>query len=383
MKKCSKCLLPETYETIEFSNNGSCNICDGVINKKKDIDWKNRYHELKKIIDNHRGKYDYDCIVPFSGGKDSTFQLLYLIKEFKVKPLVIRFNHGFIRPTTHNNTISTLKKLGADFIDFTPNWHVVKMLMLESFVRKTDFCWHCHTGIYSYPVQMAIKLNVPLLIWGEPLAEMSAYYSYDEIEEENEKKFDKVRNLGISAEDMFNMLKGSGYKIDKRDLIPYSFPDKKIYKEKRIKSVNLGNYIYWDYNKQVKQIKEELNWMPDELEGVPNEGNPYSSKIECFMQGTRDYIKFIKRGYGRISQNIATELRQDNLGKVDAEKLIKHEGKKPQSLQIFLDYVGLNEEEFNKICQSMSVPPYKHDFITNQFAEKTWDYDEWYKEKKK
>jgi len=383
MKKCSKCLLPETYETIEFSNNGSCNICDGVINKKKDIDWKNRYHELKKIIDHHRGKYDYDCIVPFSGGKDSTFQLLYLIKEFKVKPLVIRFNHGFIRPTTHNNTISTLKKLGADFIDFTPNWHVVKMLMLESFVRKTDFCWHCHTGIYSYPVQMAIKLNVPLLIWGEPLAEMSAYYSYDEIEEENEKKFDKVRNLGISAEDMFNMLKGSGYKIDKRDLMPYSFPDKKIYKEKKIKSVNLGNYIYWDYNKQVKQIKEELNWKPDELEGVPNEGNPYSSKIECFMQGTRDYIKFIKRGYGRISQNIATELRQDNLGKVDAEKLIKHEGKKPQSLQIFLDYVGLNEEEFNKICQSMSVPPYKHDFITNQFAEKTWDYDEWYKEKKK
>ena len=383
MKKCSKCLLPETYETIEFSNNGSCNICDGVINKKKDIDWKNRYHELKKIIDHHRGKYDYDCIVPFSGGKDSTFQLLYLIKEFKVKPLVIRFNHGFIRPTTHNNTISTLKKLGADFIDFTPNWHVVKMLMLESFVRKTDFCWHCHTGIYSYPVQMAIKLNVPLLIWGEPLAEMSAYYSYDEIEEENEKKFDKVRNLGISAEDMFNMLKGSGYKIDKRDLMPYSFPDKKIYKEKKIKSVNLGNYIYWDYNKQVKQIKEELNWKPDELEGVPNEGNPYSSKIECFMQGTRDYIKFIKRGYGRISQNVATELRQDNLGKVDAEKLIKHEGKKPQSLQIFLDYVGLNEEEFNKICQSMSVPPYKHDFITNQFAEKTWDYDEWYKEKKK
>ena len=101
------------------------------------------------------------------------------------------------------------------------------------------------------------------------------------------------------------------------------------------------------------------------------------------MQGTRDYIKFIKRGYGRISQNIATELRQENLEKFDAEKLIKHEGKKPQSLKIFLDYIGLNEEEFNKICQSMSVPPYKHDFKTNEFAEKTWDYDEWYKEKTK
>ena len=66
--------------------------------------------------------------------------------------------------------------------------------------------WHCHAGIYSYPIRLAIKLNVPLIVYGEPLAEMSAYYSYDEIEHEDEEKFDNVRTLGISADDMFEWL---------------------------------------------------------------------------------------------------------------------------------------------------------------------------------
>ena len=380
MKKCSKCLLPETYETIEFSDDNSCNICNSVTNIKKNIDWKKRYEELKKIVFNHKGKKDYDCIIPFSGGKDSTFQLLYLINEFKLKPLVIRFNHGFLRDVTKENTQRTLRKLGADFLDFTPNWKIVKLLMLESFTRKTDFCWHCHTGIYSYPVRMAISLKIPLIIWGEPLAEMSAYYSYDEMEKEDEKKFDKVRNLGISADDMYGMLIGSGHKIDKRDLLPYTFPDKKIYKENNIQSINLGNYIKWNYEEQTKLIKKKLNWQSDELEGVPDEANPYSSKIECYMQGTRDYIKYIKRGYGRISQNMSTLLRSKSIDIDKAKELIKYEGKKPQSLEIFLDYVGLTEKEFNTICKSMSIPPYDHDFKSNKFAEKTRDFDKWQKD---
>ena len=127
MKKCSKCLLPETYETIEYSDDNSCNICNSVTKVKKNIDWNERYEKLKEIISNHRDKNDYDCIVPFSGGKDSTFQLLYLIQKFKLKPLVIRFNHGFLRTVTKENTQRTLRKLGADFLDFTPNWKIVKL----------------------------------------------------------------------------------------------------------------------------------------------------------------------------------------------------------------------------------------------------------------
>ena len=97
LRRCIKCLLPETHESITFDEKGVCSICN-QIEFKKQINWEAKKEEFKKIIDQYRGKYDYDCIVPFSGGKDSTWTLYYLMKELKLKPLVVRFDHGFLRP---------------------------------------------------------------------------------------------------------------------------------------------------------------------------------------------------------------------------------------------------------------------------------------------
>ncbi len=381
MQKCKKCFLPETYETIEF-NKRSCNICDSNINLKKKINWSKKKEELIELVNRYKGKYDYDCIIPFSGGKDSTYQAYYIVKKLKLKPLLIRFNHGFFRKQVLKNTEKTLKKLGVDIIDFTPNWRIVKKLMFESFNRKTDFCWHCHTGIYSYPIRLAIKFNIPLVIFGEPLAEMSAYYDYSETEYEDEEKFDRTRNLGISADDMYGMINSNEDPIDKRDLIPYTFPSKKDYDKAGIMSINLGSFIEWDYEKQFNIINKELGWSSDELEGVPNEINKAGSKIECYMQGTRDYLKFIKRGYSRISQLVSIEARKGKISSNQAKKFLEEEGKKPPSLEIFLDLMGITEEEFNKVAKSMSVPPYEHKFGSNKkLAKKTKDFDDWYREK--
>ena len=177
MKKCNNCGLPETYETLQI-NNESCNICMQFEYKKENIDWNLKKIEFNNIIDKYRNKYDYDCIVPFSGGKDSTFTLLYLIKEYKLKPLVVQFDHHFMRSNLNENNTNTFKKLGVDVIKFTPNWNLVKKLMLESLVRKGDFCWHCHTGIFAYPMHIALKFNVPLIIWGEPSSEYTNYYNF-------------------------------------------------------------------------------------------------------------------------------------------------------------------------------------------------------------
>ena len=153
--------MPETYETLSLNedDDNGCNMCDTTSTfKKEGIDWDKRKLMLDEVIEKHRGKYEYDCIVPFSGGKDSSYTLYYLMKEYNIKPLVVRFNHGFMRSNHEKNTQRVLKKLGADFIDFTSNWKIVKKLMFESFKRKTDFCWHCHTGIYSFPLASSSEI---------------------------------------------------------------------------------------------------------------------------------------------------------------------------------------------------------------------------------
>ena len=148
MKYCSKCVLPETHETIIFDENGVCNVCLNNETKNK-ISWDKKLVEFKDLIEQYRNHSEYDCIVPFSGGKDSTFTLYKLVMDFKLKPLVVSFDHGFMRTNLLENNIKTFKKLGVDHISFRPNWKLVQILMKESLIRKGDFCWHCHTGIFA------------------------------------------------------------------------------------------------------------------------------------------------------------------------------------------------------------------------------------------
>lgn len=373
MKRCARCVLPETHETIVFDEEGVCNICRQHEFKQGKIDWSARKKELGELIESYRGKHDYDCIVPYSGGKDSTWTLYYLVKEYKVKPLVVRFDHGFLRPNLLENTKRVMRHLGVDFLHFTPNWKVVQKLMLQAFLEKGDFCWHCHAGIFAYPMWVAIEKNVPLIFWGEPSSEYTSYYSYDQAEEVDEKRFNRFVNLGITAQDMLVRLEGL---VDERDLKPYTYPPLKDLRKIGYRSVCLGSFIPWDVKKQAKIIHEELGWKGDEVENVPP-GYTYE-KIECYMQGVRDYIKHVKRGYSRSSHLASIDIRNHRLSRDEAMKLVeKYEGKRPPSLDIFLKFVGLTEKEFMEIAMSHGVSPYKHDPSNVTPGKKTPDFDQW------
>lgn len=373
LKRCTKCLTPETHESITFDEQGVCSVCRQVEFKEGKVDWTARKQELTELIESHRGKYDYDCIIPFSGGKDSTWTLYYLMKEYKIKPLVVRFDHGFLRPNLNENTISVLRNLGADFHTFTPNWKVVQKLMLQSFLEKGDFCWHCHTGIFSYPMWVALRYNVPLIFWGEPSAEYTSYYSYDQPEEVDEKRFNRFVNLGITAVDMAIRLRGE---VDERDFKPYTYPPLKELRKLNYRSVCLGSYIPWDVKMQSRVIADELGWKGDLVENVPEQYN--YEKIECYMQGVRDYIKYIKRGYTRPTHLASIDIRQGRLSREEGLSMISgFEGKKPPSLEIFLELVGLTEAEFYEIAQSHTVSPWKLNVFEQQAGTKLPDFDKW------
>jgi N-acetyl sugar amidotransferase len=382
LRRCAKCGLPETYETIEFDAEGVCNICRQHEFKNEQIDWASRKVMLGDLIEEYRGKYDYDCIVPFSGGKDSTFTLYHLVKEYKIKPLVVQFNHGFMRPNLLENNERTFRKLGVDVISFTPNWKVVKRLMREALVRKGDFCWHCHTGIFSYPMHLAIKFNTPLVLWGEPSSEYTSYYDYrdDEIEEVDETRFNRYVNLGITAQDMKGMIEDD-FDLDPRDLLPYTYPSLRELKRIRYRSVCLGSFIPWDTRSQSRLIMDELGWKGDEVEGMPPDLYSYE-KIECALQGVRDYIKYLKRGYGRVTQMTALDIRNGRIEKAEADKLVAaYEGTKPPSLEVFLEYLEMSEDEFNAIVSNTVVAPHQPDFKAIRWGKRMHDFERWYREK--
>ena len=347
IKRCSKCLLPETHETITFNDEGLCSVCVNSV-LKNSIDWQARKTELSILVNKFKGQGSYDCIVPFSGGKDSVWTLHYVVNELKLKPLVVSFDHGFYRPNLIENRNKVLKSLGVDCLVFTPNWKLVRELMLQSFLEKGDFCWHCHTGIFSYPMWIAIEKKVPLVIWGEPSSEYTSYYDYSEIELVDNDRFNTVTNLGMSSEDILNRL-GSDFSM--RDLRPFTYPPAIELAALGVMSVPLGSFIPWDVKTQVAIIEKELGWLGDSVEGVPP-GYEYE-KIECYMQGVRDYIKFIKRGYARTTHLTSIDIRNGRISRTEALKLVEqYEGQRPHALDLFLEYTGLSEAEFMEIAIS-------------------------------
>lgn len=372
MKKCSRCLLPETHETISFDSRGICSVCQNREFRNEQINWSARRTELDALITKVKGTADYDCIIPFSGGKDSTFTLYFVVKELALKPLVVSFDHGFYRPNMLANRNRVVETLGVDLLTFKPNWLLVRKLMLQSLLEKGDFCWHCHTGIFSYPMWIAIEKRVPLILWGEPSSEYASYYSYEDDEKVDEDRFNQIVNLGITADDMKIRM---GDEFSQRDFKPYTYPPRRLLRELNLQSLALGSFIPWNPKEQAKLISKELGWTGDEVEGVPPEFN--YEKIECYMQGVRDYIKYRKRGYSRVSHLMALELRKGAINKEGAEKLISEfEGKRPASLDLFLNMLGLSEGDFEEIIQKHRVDPWD-DRVMVQIGKKPHDFDSW------
>ena len=288
LQRCIKCTLPITWETLNFDQNGVCNICRNWEAKTESVDWEERERILLKIFEGVKERNkdrEYDCIVPFSGGKDSTYTLYAIVRKYGLKPLVVSFDHGFYRPKTIENRTRTFKKLGVDVINFTPNWKIVKKLMLESLIRKGDFCWHCHAGVFSYPMQFAVKFNIPLLIWGEGGGEYETYFRYAELEETDEWKYNRRIIMGMRAEDLAGFIN-----VELRDLSPFIYPSKEELDKVGVKSLPLGNYIQWNQEEFAETIQKELGWNYDEVESLyPDELG--FDKVECMMTGIRDYIK--------------------------------------------------------------------------------------------
>src|SRR3972149_8909088 len=167
MHYCKTCLLPDTKPSLNFDENGICDACKYTGEKEK-LDWNQRKQELQNIIKKYQNNdgTKYDCIIPVSGGKDSHYQTYVITKEFGLNPLLVSFHPRDLTETGRKN-IENLKKLGVDYIEFTPNPIVYKKMQKFGLLELGDVAWPEHLGIFTVPIQIPVAYKIPLLIWGE------------------------------------------------------------------------------------------------------------------------------------------------------------------------------------------------------------------------
>lgn len=356
IRRCVKCLIPETEQAVTFDDHGVCNMCQSAQVRDQEINWAERGAEFEALIERHRGKYKYDAIVPFSGGKDSAWVAYTLVTRYKLKILLATFDSHFRRPTHLENIERIVRRLGCDHITIKANDEVIRKTMVESLKRRGDFCWYCHTGVVATPYKVALMMQVPLVIWGEPGSEYSGgYYNYRTNTPPDERWFNRQINLSINAEDMLGFIEG----VDMRDLEPFRLPDWSDMRKLKLESVHLGDYVKWDAPRQYEILNRELGWEMAEVENL--HPRYHYEKVECFLQGSRDYLRFIKRGYSRTVQRANLDIRSGELTRQEAEQMIDYDAQRPASLDVVLQYMGIDEAEFMRIAESHQVYPHVHD----------------------
>lgn len=343
--------MPETTEGIEFDENGICTACTSS-EQKMHINWKERRDMLESLLekakkDAKKNDSPYDCIVPISGGKDSTYQLHVLVKVYKLRVLAVTFSHNWYSKIGFYNLVNCLEEFNVDHIQFTPNRKSVGVAARKSLKAIGDACWHCHSGVGSFPLHIAVKFKIPLLIWGESIAEVSGRAShFDPV-----LKFDRDYFLKVSAKVSVDDF--SSDKEERRMFQMFEPPTMEECIEQEVHGIHIGDFIFWDEEKQVEFVKEEYGWIEDTVEGAYK---GYKS-VECIMPGVHDFTNYLKRGYGRATFQASNDVRQGLMGRSEALK-IAHEidQLEPAALQYFLSITGYTEEEFYKSMKELRRP---------------------------
>lgn len=343
IRYCVRCCIPETSEGTVFDDMGICRACRSS-EQKMHIDWEVREKELRKILEHYKAQAgdNYDCIIPISGGKDSLFQLHVLVKVYNMRPLAVTFSHNWYSEVGKRNLWRGLEQLNVDHVMFTPNRGLVNKIARQSLYAIGDSCWHCHAGIGAFPLQAAVMYNIPLMIWGESSAEAGNKASYEDKVQFDETYFDKVS----SKAKIDNLLCDD---LTRREMSPFRIPSREQLQAIGFRGIFLGEYLFWDGERQTEFVKKEYGWEETCVEGTYK---GYKS-AECIMPGVHDYSKFVKRGFGRATDHACQDVRAGLLTREEAFELIKeYDPKRPDTLDYYLKITGFTEEQFHQILRS-------------------------------
>lgn len=355
IKYCKVCLFPETKPDLYFNDNGVCSACISAESKDKGIDWKARERDFHLIIDRFKLKNDeigYDCLIPVSGGKDSTYQAYFMKEVCGMNPLCVCFETTKVTEIGRRN-LDNISKMGIDVIHFKKNYNAYKSMVREGFVRVGDEMWPNHIGIFTIPVNIAVKFKIPLIIWGEsPQQEYGGPIESIEKNKLTRRWLEEFGGLlGNRIQDMIGV---DG--LTAKDLTPYFYPSDLELEETGVTSLFLGHYFFWDARKQLEIVKKHGFEIKED---GPVEGT-YTNyeNLDEEMHGLHDYLKFVKYGFGRATDHACIDIRNKRLTREQGLKLVyKYDGKYPNSsINAFAEYSGMSKEEIDSVIDSYTNP---------------------------
>lgn len=354
MQYCVRCFYHENHPlNISFTEDGLCSGCL-VHEEKNQIDWGLKLKKLKKIIKPYLNskRSINNCIIPVSGSRDSYFIVDFVKNVLGLNPLLVNYNIHYNTDVGIRNSSYLKTLLGCPMLTLTVSPEKVKRITRFTMDKLQSIYWHCIAGQTVFPVQIAYKFRIPLIIWGchQGIDQVGMFSHNHEVE--MTRKYRKEHDLmGYEAEDLL-LDKVLNYK----DVNQFIYPNDRQISDVGIRGIYLNNYIRWDSKNQQEIMIKKYNYETNNLQRTFDR----YTNVDCFhYSGLHDYIKYLKHGYSLVSDHATRELRLNRLSRVDGIKLIKKfRDKYPRDIKIFSEWVGMPEKEIIKFLNSVRNKKY-------------------------
>lgn len=341
MRHCTRCLMPSTRPRIQFDAEGVCNACRNA-EAKACIDWEARRREFLEYVERYRAKSGpYDCIVPWSGGKDSSYIAHRLKFEFGLNPLLVTFSPLLPNAVGAENR-ERLLCLGFDHVMVRPNQKVARRLARRFFLERGNPKVAWDAGVNTIPVQVAVKYGIPLVFYAE---HGESEYGGRVLSEESKK----LRDLAEVLEHQIGDDPGNwtDEEIGERDLAPYLYPEAAVIERVGVRAMYFAYFFRWSMLENYRYIKKVMPFATapkGRTDGTFTDFDSLDDKIDNLYY----YLQFIKFGFGRATRDACRMIQNGQMSRAEGLELArKYDDEFPEThFQDNIDYLGVTATEF-------------------------------------
>jgi N-acetyl sugar amidotransferase len=356
MNWCKNCIMPDSRPGIVINEEGICGACQNSVKKHTTIDWEARENEFKQLAEKVKSRDSlFDCVIPVSGGKDSTWQLIKCL-EYGLTPLAVTWKTPG-RTAIGQENLDNLVNIGVDHIDWQINPQIEKKFIIKSFDKFGTTAIPMHMAIINIPLTIALRFDIPLVIFGENAAFEYGSGGDDSLTgfKMDQKWLDKFGVMhGTTAVDWIDD------DLSKKDLGSYFGPSDKELDARDICSVFLGHYFKWDVNESLEvATKYGFKGGDQARTGIYD-----FADIDDDFISIHHWMKWYKFGMTRSFDNLSLEIRAGRIKRDEAISIIRERGEERPV------------KDINGLCQFLEIS--ESDFM--QIAEKHRNHDIWVKE---
>lgn len=351
MRYCKRCVMPDTRPGIHFNSEGICSACQAYESRKK-VNWEERFRELEVLCDRYRGMNgdDYDCMIAASGGKDSHFQVDLMKNRMKMNPILVSVEDNFPMTQAGMHNIKNIsEEFGCPIISLKPDIKAQKTVMRYTFEKYGKPTWFVDRLIYTFPLKMALKMNTPLLVYGENVS-----FEYGGPDDEETYSARNQLNNGVASDIDFDELCALPG-IERRILSLLKAPSKEELES--LDPMYVSYFVPWNSVANYHFAKEHG------FHDLTHEWDR-TQQAECYDQvDSRAYLvhpfmKYPKFGHGVATDYASRFVRYGMISREEAIRIVKQKDGKldPKCVEDFCAFCGYSETEFWQIVNGFYNP---------------------------